>query len=135
MMEFKGYLGKVEFDDEVGVFHGEVMNTRDVITFQGESVKELKQAFRDSINDYLAFCEARAESPDKPFSGQFVTRVPPELHRQVSIAAISSGKSLNGWVTEQLRTAVQGGPATQPAVKRTATKSTKRKLDASRKRH
>ncbi len=59
MMEYKGYLGKVEFDDEAGVFHGEVSNTRDVITFQGKSVAELKQAFHDSVDDYLAFCAAR----------------------------------------------------------------------------
>ncbi len=106
MMEYKGYIGRVEFDDEAGIFHGEVLNTRDVITFQGESVSELTQAFRDSVDDYIAFCEERGESPDKPFSGQFVTRIPPELHRQVNIAAAASGKSLNAWVTEQLQAAV-----------------------------
>ena len=44
--------------------------------------------------------------PNKPFSGQFVTRIPPELHRQVNLAAGISGKSLNAWVVEQLQTAV-----------------------------
>lgn len=107
MMEYNGYLGKVEFDDEASLFHGEVINTRDVITFQGQSVSELTKAFRDSIDDYLAFCEQRGEDPDKPFSGQFVTRIPPELHRQVNVAAAISGKSLNAWVTEQLQSAVQ----------------------------
>lgn len=107
MMEYKGYVGKVEFDDEALVFHGEVINTRDVITFQGESVGELTQAFHDSVNDYLAFCKERGEAPDKPFSGQFVTRISPELHRQVNVAAAVSGKSLNAWVTEQLQAAVQ----------------------------
>ena len=106
MMEYKGYVGKVEFDDEAGIFHGEVLDTRDVITFQGQSVDELKTAFQDSIDDYLAFCKQRGEEPDKPFSGQFVTRIPPELHRQVNLAASISGKSLNAWVVEQLQTAV-----------------------------
>ena len=82
MMEYKGYVGKVEFDDEAGIFHGEVLDTRDVITFQGRSVAELKTAFQESIDDYLAFCKERGEEPNKPFSGQFITRVPPELHRQ-----------------------------------------------------
>ena len=108
MIEYKGYIGRLEFDDEAGVFHGEIINTRDVITFQGESVSELKQAFQDSVNDYLAFCANRGEAPDKPFSGQFMTRVSPELHRQVNVAAAISGKSLNAWVTEQLNLAVQG---------------------------
>jgi len=108
MMEYKGYVGKVEFDGEAGVFHGEVLDTRDVITFQGQSVAELKTAFQGSIDDYLAFCEQRGEEPNKPFSGQFVTRIPPELHRQVNLAASISGKSLNAWVVEQLQTAVAG---------------------------
>ena len=108
MMEYKGYIGKVEFDDQAGIFHGEIINIRDVITFQGQSVAELTKAFRDSIEDYLQFCEERGESPDKPFSGQFVTRIPPELHRQINIAATLSGKSLNAWVGAQLQNAVQG---------------------------
>lgn len=107
MMEYKGYIGKVEFDDEAGIFHGEIINTRDVITFQGQSVSELNNAFHESIDDYLAFCETRGESPDKPFSGQFITRISPELHRQVNVAAVIAGKSLNAFVTEQLEAAVQ----------------------------
>lgn len=106
MMEYKNYLGRVVFDDVAGIFHGEVINTRDVITFQGKSVAELKKAFRDSVDDYLEFCAQRGEKPDKPFSGQFVTRIPPELHRKVNLAASRSGKSLNAWVSEQLELAV-----------------------------
>ena len=122
MMEYKGYVGKVEFDDEAGIFHGEVVGTRNVITFQGQSVAELKTAFAESIDDYLAFCQQRGEEPDKPFSGQFVTRVPPELHRQVNLAASISGKSLNAWVVEQLQTAaacVRSSKAAETAGKRT----------------
>lgn len=107
MMEYRGYIGKVEFDDEAFVFHGELINTRDVITFQGESVRELTQNFHDSVDDYLAFCRERGEAPDKPFSGQFVTRISPELHRQLSVAAATSGKSLNAWITDQLQSALQ----------------------------
>lgn len=106
MMEHKGYLGKVEFDDLASVFHGEVVNTSDVITFQGTSVAELKRAFQDSVNDYLAFCAERGESPNRPFSGRFVTRISPDLHRQVTIAADRSGQSLNAWVADRLQKAV-----------------------------
>lgn len=107
MMEYQGYLGKVDYDDEAGLFHGEVLNTRDVITFQGGSVAELKKAFRDSIDDYLAFCAKRNEEPDKPLSGQFVARIGPELHRKVTQAAGLAGKSLNAWVADQLQQAVE----------------------------
>jgi predicted HicB family RNase H-like nuclease len=106
-MEYKGYVGKVEFDDEAGIFHGEVVNTRDVITFQGTTAQEIKQAFRDSVDDYLAFCAERGEEPEKPYSGQFVTRITPDLHRRVSVAASYEGKSLNAWVAEQLEKGVQ----------------------------
>jgi predicted HicB family RNase H-like nuclease len=106
MMEYKGYLGKVEYDDEAGVFHGEVVNLRDVITFQGESVDELRRAFRESVDDYLAYCAARGEEPEKPYSGTFTVRIPPELHRDIALRARMAGKSLNSWVTDLLGQAV-----------------------------
>ena len=102
MMEYKGYVGRVEFNNEDGIFHGEVVNTRDVITFQGETVEQLRIAFRESVEDYLAFCKKRGELPEKPYSGQFVTRVSPALHRKINTAASFAGKSLNAWVAEQL---------------------------------
>jgi predicted HicB family RNase H-like nuclease len=107
MMEYKGYVGRVEFDDEAEIFHGEVVTTRDVITFQGATVKELRKAFQESVDDYLAFCQERGEEPEKPYSGHFVTRVSPDLHRAISIAASFAGKSLNAWVAEQLEKGAQ----------------------------
>jgi predicted HicB family RNase H-like nuclease len=67
---------------------------------------ESKKAFRDSVDDYLALCQNRGEEPEKPFSGQFITRVSPDLHRQINLAATLSGKSLNAW-TQQLESGVQ----------------------------
>ncbi len=66
MIEYKGYHGKSVFDDESGIFHGEVVGTRDVITFQGKSAAELQSAFRDSIDEYLMFCAERCQTPDPP---------------------------------------------------------------------
>ena len=102
-MTYKGYQARVDLDEEAGVFHGEVINTRDVITFQGSSVKELKQAFEDSIDDYLDFCTSRGEDPDKPFSGRILVRVPPEVHREIMMEARREGKSLNAYVLEKLQ--------------------------------
>jgi predicted HicB family RNase H-like nuclease len=102
MLEYKGYLGHVEFDDEAEVFHGEIINTRDVITFQGSSVAELHAALEASIEDYLAFCAERGESPEKPFSGKFMLRTSPDLHRDLFVAAKKAGVSLNAWVNQQL---------------------------------
>ena len=66
MMEYQGDIGKVEFNDETAILFGQVINTRDVITFQGQSVSEMQAAFADSIEDYLAFCAERCEESNKP---------------------------------------------------------------------
>ncbi|RZS88276.1 putative HicB family RNase H-like nuclease [Phyllobacterium myrsinacearum] len=101
-MHYKGYEAVIEYDEEAGLFHGEVINLRDVITFQGTSAAELKQALAGSIEDYLAFCAERGEEPEKPFSGQFVVRAEPILHKAISSAARRAGVSLNKWVVMTL---------------------------------
>ena len=103
MMEYKGYIGKVEIDAEAGALYGEVINVRDVITFEGTTVEEVQKAFHESVDDYLEFCAKRGESPEKPFSGKFVLRLPAELHRKAYIQAKLKDKSLNSWVTEVLQ--------------------------------
>ena len=65
MLKYKGYIGTVEPED--GIFFGRVAGLRDVVTFEGSTYAEVEQAFRDSIDDYLAFC---AEASDRPFSGK-----------------------------------------------------------------
>jgi len=107
MLNYKGYTGKVNYDDEARIFHGEILDTRDVITFQGRSVEDIEQAFRESVDDYLEFCIERGEQPDKPFSGKFVLRMSPKLHHKLFIKASRSGKSLNRWVVDTLDSARQ----------------------------
>jgi predicted HicB family RNase H-like nuclease len=105
-MEYKGYTARVEFDDEAAIFHGEILNLRDVITFEGTTVEELRQAFKDSIDDYLEFCAGRDEEPERPFSGKFVVRIDPELHREVYLRAKMENKSLNSWISQRIESAV-----------------------------
>lgn len=102
MMEYKGYLAEVTFDDEAQVLHGEVVNTRDVITFQADAVAALEQEFHQSVDVYLQFCREMGQEPEKPFSGKFVVRLSPDTHRKAYLAARRSGKSLNTWVSEVL---------------------------------
>jgi Uncharacterized protein encoded in hypervariable junctions of pilus gene clusters len=80
MMKYKGYIGAVTYDDEVEIFHGEVINSHDVITFQGTCVDDIKQPFIDSVEDYLEFCHERGEKPEKPFFGKIIPRIPPEVN-------------------------------------------------------
>ncbi|MCF6312739.1 MAG: type II toxin-antitoxin system HicB family antitoxin [Verrucomicrobiales bacterium] len=107
-MKHKGYSGTVRFDDDDEVFHGEVLGLRDVVTFQGTTVEELKRAFEDSIEDYLDFCKERGEAPDKPFSGKFLMRIEPSLHRQLYELSADEGESLNAWVARRLEDLAKG---------------------------
>ncbi len=116
MMTYQGYRGAVRFDDEAGIFHGEVMGVRDVVTFQGRTVDEIKTAFHESVDDYLEFCASRGEAPDKPYSGRFLLRVEPSLHRRLVELSVEEGESLNNWIAARLEGFVgagqreQGGP-------------------------
>lgn len=105
MLNYKGYSGHVEFDGEAGLIHGEVLVTRGVITFQRQSVYNIEQAFRASVDDYLDFCAECGEAPEKPFSGRIMLRLPKRLHRDVYLWAKREGKSLNQFVVDRLKEA------------------------------
>ncbi len=94
-MKYKGYIGMVEYDDDAKIFHGDVINTRDVITFEGESVKEIEQAFHDSVDDYIAWCKEDGVIPEKPYSGKFTVRISPKLHSLIALAAKKEHISVN----------------------------------------
>ncbi len=106
-MEYKGYKAVIEYDDDAKLFHGEVFGVRDVITFQGICVDELEQALKDSVEDYLEFCEERGVKPEKPFSGNFNVRIKPEIHEQVALQAKKESKSMNQWISEKLESAIR----------------------------
>jgi len=109
MLTYKGYTAQIEVDTENGILFGRVLDIKDVITFQGKTVEEARQAFYDSVDDYLEFCEELGEKPDKPFSGKLPFRTTPEYHRQIFIAATKAGKSINAWMEEVLADAATRG--------------------------
>ena len=101
-MRHQGYIATIDLDEDAGLFHGEVINTRDVLTFQGQTLDELRTAFADTIADYAEWCRERGKEPERPYSGHFLLRVPPDLHRRIATAAARAGKSINGFVAETL---------------------------------
>ncbi len=102
-MKYKGYLGAVEYDYEEKIFHGEVIGLKDVITFQGKTVDEFEQAFKDSIDDYLAWCSERGEKPEKTYSGNIRVRMDQTLHAHLAVEAARQGISLNDLINQKLR--------------------------------
>ncbi len=99
-MKYKGYSAQIEYSDEDECLVGRVAGVRDIITFHGESVKQIRQAFVEAIDFYLETCAKRGDTPNKPYSGKLFLRVPPEVHAAVAVAAETSGKSLNQWALE-----------------------------------
>jgi len=112
-MKYKGYQGTVTYDDEAKIFHGEVIGLKDMITFQGTSVDDLEQAFKDSVDDYLEFCKKKKRSPEKPFSGKLVLRVPPAIHKEATIEARNRGISLNAFLNEVITREINKPQATR----------------------
>jgi predicted HicB family RNase H-like nuclease len=109
-MKYKGYEAMVSYDEEARIFHGEVLHLRDVITFQGESVTELEQAFHASVEDYLDFCAQRGEKPEKPYSGKLILRIKPELHKTITYQARLRKTSVNSLIAEALEKYTAGRP-------------------------
>ena len=114
MMEYKGYLATVEYDDSVGLLHGEVVNAAPypIVTFEASSVEELKSEFRISIDDYLAWCKEDGVEPQRPFSGKLNLRLGTDLHRRVAVSATRNGVSINSWIKDTL--AREADPCSTP---------------------
>lgn len=103
MIRHKGYVGLLQIDTDAGVLRGEVVNVNDTITFQGKTIEEATTAFRESVDDYLEFCQSLNRAPDKPFSGKLLVRLSPEMHRKVALIAKVKGTSVNRLVVSQLK--------------------------------
>lgn len=99
-MEYKGYVGTVEYSAEDGCFIGRIHGIRDTVTFEGESVSDLRTDFENAVNSYLKTCAEIGKSPQKQFSGKMLLRLPADLHYELSIQAETAGSSVNALVVE-----------------------------------
>jgi len=107
IMTYKKYIGEFEFDADARIFHGRIANINDVVSFYGRSVDELETALREAVEDYLETCAQIGDEPEKPYSGRFNIRLSLETHRGAVQAAKLTGKSLNGWVAEEIEKSVK----------------------------
>jgi len=100
IMRYKGYIARIDFDEENGVFAGNVLGLTEPISFFGASVDELRGDFEFAIDSYLASCVAEGIAPEKQVGGKVLIRLAPETHAAALIAAKSAGISLNDWLNE-----------------------------------
>jgi predicted HicB family RNase H-like nuclease len=106
-MTYKGYMANISYSSEDECFVGSVAGIQDVIGFHGDSVDELRAAFREAVDDYLDACETLDRAPQKPYSGNIMLRIDPGIHAKAAMHAQASGKSLNRWAQEVFATAVK----------------------------
>ena len=102
-MEYKGYLGSVEFSEAGALFYGKVLGIRALISYEGQTARELLEDFHGAVDDYLALCEAEGTKPERAYKGSFNVRVSPELHRKAALYAAAHQMSLNSFVESALR--------------------------------
>ena len=105
-MEYKGYVGSLEFSEEDAIFYVKVIGIRSLISYEGENARDLVSDFHTAVDDYLTMCEAEGLAPEVAYKGSFNVRVSPEIHKQAVIAAISRQMSLNKFVETSIEQAV-----------------------------
>jgi predicted HicB family RNase H-like nuclease len=107
MMKYKGYIARIEYDEEDRIFVGHLAGIKDIVGFHGSTVDELEGAFHESVDNYIAISEETGRAPQKPYSGKLMLRIPPEVHADVATIAQVHGKSINQWAADTLRKAAQ----------------------------
>lgn len=105
-MEYKGYVGSVEFSEQDSILFGKVMGIRALISYEGETVRELLEDFHGAVDDYLLLCEEKGIEPERAYKGSFNIRISPELHKRIAVCAASKQMSLNSFVENALLASV-----------------------------
>jgi predicted HicB family RNase H-like nuclease len=107
-LNYKGYSGSIEYSEEDGLLFGKVLGITGLLSYEGETGKELEHDFKESIDAYLAECKEEGKEPQKPFKGSFNVRIPSDLHQRAALLAMEAKMSLNAFVAESIRSRVLG---------------------------
>ena len=110
-MTYKGYIGSVNYSDKDQVFFGKIEGINGLVNFEGESVKELTEAFHEAVDDYLAYCQDEGIEPDKSYTGVLNVRLTPAIHRQIAMLALQAGLSSNAYSKDALEEKVESAVA------------------------
>ena len=102
IMKHKGYVARIEYDEEDRIFVGHLAGIKDIVGFHGTTVDDLEAAFHESVDNYIAISEDTGRPAQKPYSGKLMLRISPDIHASVATAAEVHGKSINQWAPEVL---------------------------------
>lgn len=101
-IDYKGYIGSIEYASEDKCFFGKLEMIDDLVTFEADNAQELEANFQNAVDEYLETCEALGREPQKVYKGVFNVRIEPELHKKVYQEAVKAGVSLNSFVRQAL---------------------------------
>ena len=97
-LNYKGYIGSVAFSEKDNVFFGKIEGINGLVNFEGESVKELTDAFHEAVDDYLEYCKEAGIEPHKSYPGSLNIRISPETHSRIAVLAKQAGISINAFI-------------------------------------
>lgn len=106
ILKYKDYIGSVEFSDEDNILYGKVLGIKSLLSYEGNTVKELKADFESVIDDYLELCKTEGKQPEIAFKGSFNVRIDPKLHKKLYLYAQRKHTSINSCVEEAIKTAL-----------------------------
>ena len=106
LMTVESYHAKIEYDQELDLFRGEILGLNGGADFYGKNPKELRAEFKKSLQTFLEVCAEKKIKPRRHYSGKFNLRISPELHEQLAIAAEAEGKSINMMAQEALQSCI-----------------------------
>ncbi|MEI7695845.1 MAG: type II toxin-antitoxin system HicB family antitoxin [Chlorobium sp.] len=98
VLVYKDYIGSVHFNADDEVFFGKIEGIEDLVSFEGDSVIELKKAFEEAVDDYLEICKENGKKTDKSYKGSFNVRIAPDIHKKATRIALMKGMSLNQFI-------------------------------------
>ena len=119
-IEYKGYYANIEYNAADHILFGKIEGINDLVNFESDDPNKIEDEFHIAVDDYLAFCEDIGQNPEKPYKGTFNVRITPELHRKAAMEAFKQGKTLNSFVSDAIREAVNNISETKPLVIDTA---------------
>jgi len=102
VLNYRGFIGSVHFSADDSIFYGKIEGITDLVTFEGETVRELTEAFHYMVDEHIKDCEAENIAPEKSYKGSFNVRLTPELHKRIAVSAKMRGITINKYVYEAL---------------------------------
>lgn len=101
-LSYKGFIGTVCFSEKEGILFGKVIGIEGLVNYEGYSVHELTESFREAVDDYIAYCQEQGIPLHKSYTGTLNIRISPETHSRLVVCARQQGISLNAFISRSL---------------------------------